>query len=144
MHFKLSSCKYFNCLICASLIINYILIIFSGRLVAVPGWGGHRPAVGVTGPRPILEGNLASLSKWSRIPSPSGRDEDSWSSSGHRWHPGSGDLRPSWEVLQREGTCQRLANRVHGPDHRLGRGRRRGWLRGREQRGVPYLVPLCL
>ena len=122
-------------------IINLILIIFAGRLAVVPGRGRYRPAVGVVGPRPVREGNLASLSKWSRIPSPPGRDEDSWSSSGHCGHPDSGDLWPSWVVLQREGTCQRLANRVHVPDRWLGRGRCRGRLRYREQCGVPYLVP---
>ena len=144
MRFKFFSCEYFNCLIYVFLIINYILIIFWGRLAALSGQGGHRPAVGVTGPRPIREENLASLSKWSRIPSPSGRDEDSWSSSGHCWHPGEGNLRSSWAVLQRERACERLAHRVHSPDRQLGWRRHRGRLRGGEQRGIPYLVPPCL
>ena len=55
---------YFNYLVLnVFLIINYVLIIFSGCVAAVPGRGRHRVAVGVPGPRPVWEGDLASLSK---------------------------------------------------------------------------------
>ena len=118
--------------------------MFSGRLTAVPGRGRYRPAVGVAGPRPVREGDLASLSKWSRVLPASGHDEGIGSSSGRCGHPDEGYIWSSWAVVPRQRACKRLEDRVHGPNRQLGWRRRRGWLESWEQRGVPDVVLPCL